>query len=237
MGASSVFKFKHFEVRQHKHVHKVGTDSMVLGALLTADQPQKILDIGTGTGVLTLMMAQRFVDASLFAVEISAVASQLAQENFSKSDFSNRITLIHNDLLAIQTDEKFDVILSNPPYYTSSMYSPDQNRTLARHELGLPLIELLRWSKSHLTVQGILVLIIPYDRVGELADNSQQIGLYISEKTLIFGKPNKPSKVLLTFKRNYSGKLLEKNFTIRDEYGNYTEEYKEATRAFHSVRL
>lgn len=228
----SVFSFQQFDVIQLPTVHKVGTDSMVLGALIAANQPKRILDIGTGTGVLALMLAQRFDCAEITAIEIADEAAELALKNVTNSPFSERITVVNQDLLQFSPSEKFDLIVSNPPYYATNMFSPDSSRTLARHEINLPLDNLLSWSMNYLNTDGKVVLILPYDRTETIEKVATRLGFYISEKIIIFGKPNHPSKVILSFTTNSTDVVLS-SLTIRDEVGKYTEAYKKATKDFH----
>lgn len=234
----SFFEFQKFTVQQSDAVHKVGTDSMVLGALVTAIEPKTCLDIGTGTGVLALMLAQRFKNASILAIDSDPLAVNLAQKNCSESPFAQQIAVQQADVLTFDTAIRFDLIVSNPPYYDTTMHSPDAQKTKAKHEASLPTCELLNWAKNHLTPNGKIVIIVPYSRDEELIRLAKTLQLSLAEKIIVNGKPDRPMRIIFAFTINQSeDQLHQKHFTIRDENGKYTKEYVQATKDFHGKRL
>jgi tRNA1Val (adenine37-N6)-methyltransferase len=147
------------------------------------------------------------------------------------------LSLEHSNLLEYTTSEKFDLIVSNPPYYTSQMFSPNANRTLARHELNLPLIALLKWSKEHLSVDGKLTLIVPKEREELLLEEAINVGISLVDRIVVYGKPNTHSKTILSFSLNSTIPLTLSSFTIRNNKGEYTDLYKKYTVDFHYNKL
>ena len=135
-----MFTFKQFHVEQDRTAMKVGTDGVLLGAW--AEGGCTILDIGTGTGLVALMMAQRFEDAQVVGIDIDPDASEQARENVAASPFASRISILHTSLQAFSTERKFDAIVSNPPYFEHSLKNPDAARAAARHADSLPFADL-----------------------------------------------------------------------------------------------
>jgi tRNA1Val (adenine37-N6)-methyltransferase len=154
-----MFRFKQFSVRQSNVPLKVGTDACLLGAWAAGGKT--ILDIGTGTGILALMMAQRYPEAEITAIDIQAELAREAAFNFKCSPWSHRLKSEVQDLLTWQTDVSFDAIICNPPYFSGAVLSGVKAKDLARHSTSLGLSELFRWSKNHLNPNGCFSLIYP----------------------------------------------------------------------------
>ena len=153
--ANDYFRFKHFTVWQQHCAMKVGTDGVLLGAW--ADGGQRILDIGTGTGLIALMMAQRFPAAEVTAVEIDEQAAMQACENVAASPFADRVNVIHDDILRYAdacAEGCFDAIVCNPPFFVNSLKNPDSKRALARHNDNLSFCQL--FSIVHLLINLII---------------------------------------------------------------------------------
>ena len=167
----STFQFKHFSVSQANTTMKVGTDAMLLGSSVDDERPSSILDIGTGTGVIALMLAQRFAEAKVIGLEIDDDACQEAKANFEQSPWGNRLEAIHGDILNIQFDDKFDLIVSNPPYYENSLISENERTSRAKHAEFLPVNNLLRKVASILTENGSFWVVITYSYDLEIASN------------------------------------------------------------------
>ena len=129
----STFQFKHFSIKQADSAMKVGTDAMLLGAMVGSSDPSEILDVGAGTGVIALMMAQRFDQARVDAVEIDNAAFEEAKGNITASVFKDRMSIFYCDFLEFNTTKKYDLIVSNPPYFMNSLKNSDRSKTLARH--------------------------------------------------------------------------------------------------------
>ena len=157
----SIFKFKYFEINQTNSAMKIGTDSMVFGSLIDVEGKTNALDIGTGTGVLSLMTAQRNPKLIISAVEIEANAFEEAKMNFNKSPFQYQLNALHVDFLNFIPDFKFDLIFSNPPYFENASKSFNLTKNLARHDDSLPLNKLFEKASNLLTEKGHFWVILP----------------------------------------------------------------------------
>lgn len=175
---SKPFCFKQFTIHQEKTAMKVGTDGVLLGAWVPLNHEQSILDIGTGTGLIALMLAQRSDALQIDALEIDDDAYEQAVDNFENSDWANRLFCYHASLkdFADEIEEKYDLIVSNPPFYTDTYKSADDKRSLARFEASLPFDDLMKYSAQLLSENGCLALIIPFkeeDKVLKIALKNQ----------------------------------------------------------------
>src|SRR5688572_22601587 len=157
------FHFKQFSVRHDRSGMKVGTDGVLLGAWVEVKNAKRLLDIGTGTGVIALMLAQRTQpNVTIDAIEIDRDAIEDASENFSSSPWSNRFTLHRGRVQEFSTSKKFDIIVSNPPYFIDSYKPPNDQRIIARHAESLSFEDLLRVSEKLLEENGTLNVVLPY---------------------------------------------------------------------------
>jgi tRNA1Val (adenine37-N6)-methyltransferase len=231
----SVFQFKHFSVQQADYAHPVGTDSLVLGALLKSEVlVQHILDIGTGTGVLALMSAQQFPDAEIVGIEPDEQSHLLAQLNFSKSPWSDRLTATLSNLEQFNHTMTFDLIVSNPPYYGEAYLSPDQNRNRQRNSKHLPLSDLIEKAKHLLSLDGSFWFIVPHRRKHEIEELIQTNDLFLQRAILVCGKPDVPSRMIYCIGLRVTNSIIHEDLTIRNNNGAYTEEYKQLTKEFHN---
>ena len=163
---TGIFKFKQFDVDQSGCAMKINTDGVLLGVLADADRPHAILDIGTGTGVIALMLAQRFATANIDAVEIDQSAADTAESNFKNSSFAERLTIYPSGFAEFFDQEpgkKYDLIVSNPPFYINSLRSPEAKMELAKHADRLFFEELLSSASNHIHESGVLCMILPVD--------------------------------------------------------------------------
>lgn len=215
---------------------KVGTDAMLLGSLVYFDLPANLLDIGTGTGVLSLMMAQRYPEAAITAIEIDDLAISDARYNFSVAPFQMPIELLHTDFLTFDTTVQFDGILTNPPFFENSFKSHSEERNKARHTDSLPFELLIQKCSRLLSERGIVWIIVPSDNATQLTEYAVAGNLFPREHIQIFGKPGKEVRSILAFGKS-TGEFRKKQFTVRDENGNYTEEYITCTIDFHGTDL
>jgi tRNA1Val (adenine37-N6)-methyltransferase len=161
---SKIFQFKEFSVDQSGCAMKINTDGVLLGALAGTDEHKTILDIGTGTGVIALMLAQRFAAAHIDAVEIDPTAAQTAEKNFINSPFSERLSIYpvaFEQFFADHPDKKYDMIVSNPPFFINSLKSPEAKKELAKHTDEDFFKRLIDMVVAHLSLQGFCWLIIP----------------------------------------------------------------------------
>ncbi|WP_321331323.1 methyltransferase [uncultured Bacteroides sp.] len=193
------FQFKQFTVWHDKCGMKVGTDGVLLGSWVRVAAARRILDVGTGTGLLALMMAQRS-DATIVALDVDKNAVCQARENVSGSPWKNRISILESDFREYMPDEKFDVIVSNPPYFVDSLISPDRQRTMARHSSGLTYNELLVGVSSLLSDEGEFNVVVPADTAPMFIDKARMYGLYPARQLLVKTKPGDiPKRALIVF--------------------------------------
>ena len=154
------FRFQQFDIQQNADVFRVGTDAVLLGALANVSKAKNVLEIGTGTGIVSLMIAQRNLEAKILAIDINSEAVNISQANFSNSPFSDRIKSQLQDLKNFETEEKFDLIISNPPYFEINSSEKD---ILARQRLELNFSDLIKKSSQLLSENGLFSIIIPID--------------------------------------------------------------------------
>ena len=195
------FKFKQFIIHQDKCAMKVGTDGVLLGAWADCENAKSILDIGAGTGLISLMLAQRSI-AKIEAVEIDEVACVQAKENIKKSLWNDRIEIINKSFqdFSKSTNEKYDLIVSNPPYFQNSLYAPDEKRTDARHNSNLKLDDLLNGALKLLPEKGKLSIILSYLEGALFILKAAENGLFCVRQTKVLPKPDRePKRLLLEF--------------------------------------
>lgn len=232
-----LFHFKHFFVQQSNSALKVGTDAMVLGASLNVKNAKRILDIGTGTGVLSLMTAQKNQNATITAIEIDSESCLDAKCNFENSQWSNRLHLIQSDFLTHAFTEKFDAIVSNPPFYQNSLHNPDQQLAVAKHNEFLPMDLLLKKVATLLTDTGTFSLIFPFQDRDEVAKKALSIGFFIRKDITVNGKPETPVRTILELSLEKVNEVEYQSFDIRKADGTYSEEYRELTIDFHGKKI
>lgn len=231
------FDFKEFSVTQAHSALKVGTDAMLLGAIAHHENPKNILDVGTGTGVLALMLAQKYPNAKIHAIDIDSNSLFDCQENFENSPWAENLSQTIIDFNRFETTTKFDLIISNPPFYQNGLKGENERNNLAKHESDNLISELIVKSKELLTNHGILWLILPYASSENWIDFAQKNGLYLVENHTISAKTERPKRSVLAFGMEAIAprKLFE--LIVRTDSGGYTEEYKMLTKDFHSKEL
>jgi tRNA1Val (adenine37-N6)-methyltransferase len=194
------FEFRQFTVFHDKCAMKVNTDGCLLGAWADHGAPQNILDIGSGSGVIALMMAQKFAEACIDAVEIDSICAEQCRSNLEKSPWANRLKSIHSDILKFSPHKRYDLIVSNPPYFQKALLSSDQVLNYARHQIALNLSDLLRYAKNHLTKNGSFCVVLPADQLQSCMNLALRNQLYILKKTAVQSLPDKNiSRYLLHF--------------------------------------
>jgi tRNA1Val (adenine37-N6)-methyltransferase len=234
--SNSFFSFRQFTIQQDQCAMKVGTDGVLLGAWVNVENARRILDAGTGTGLIALMCAQRS-NAVIHAVEIDPKASEQAVQNSTDCPWHDRIT-IYNDSFqhfAITHTERYNVIVSNPPYFRNSLKSPNSIRTLARHDKKLSYESLLHYAVKLLEPGGRLALIIPDQEISRLTDLAYFKGLHPQRQTHI--RPYRAknySRCLIEFTGDINRKYESNELIIKEENSReYTMEYKELTKDFY----
>lgn len=200
--SNSYFQFRQFTVHQQRCAMKVGTDGCLLGAW--ASGGAHILDVGTGTGLIALMMAQRFPEAQITAVDVDADAVAQARENVAASPFADRIEVQQADFTLHLPPSTFHYssIVSNPPYFTDSLASPDARRTLARHATSLTYDVLMRQSFQLLAEGGEVSVIVPFDCLQRMQSAAALAGLVPSRRCAVYTTMRKPPRrYLLAFRK------------------------------------
>lgn len=232
----SVFQFKHFHIHQANTALKVGTDSMILGSLCNWENPSHLLDIGTGTGVLALMCAQRFAFQSVTGLEISEEAFVDAQINAANNPFPPAISVIRQAVQEYDPGTTFDAIISNPPFFENSSKNHDAQKSLARHTESLSFAELIAAISRLLSTEGKAWMILPHESQEHIMQLGLDHQLFVSDLIHLSGKPERPTRIILAFTKQQAV-VCESSLCIRNENGTYTEEYKELTREFHDREL
>ena len=226
------FRFKQFEVYQDKTAMKIGTDGVLLGAWTQAKSPKNILDIGTGTGLIALMLAQRFDTSIIDALEIDKEAALQAAANFKSSNWRKRLTAINTALQDYRTTKKYDLIVSNPPFF-ESIKELKTSREHARQTASLPFVLLLAKASELLTNKGELALIIPFESLENILNIAKQNTLFCYRICTVYGtEKSKPKRVLLQFSK-IKKTLEETKLIIEISRHNYTEAYIALTKDFY----
>ena len=229
----SAFKFKQFEIAQDKCAMKVGTDGVLIGAWTLCNNATNILDIGSGTGLISLILAQRNHVAVITGIEIEENAFLQSQDNFNNSKWSNRLSIIHTSLQVFSSETKFDLIVSNPPFFTDSTQANNQYRKLARSTNSLNFKELISKSKILLSESGIFSVIIPFSRKEEFINIALENHLFLSRICNIKGTENSPVKRIIMEFNNSQNTILEENLMIEKERHNYTDKYIDLCKDFY----
>ncbi len=224
------FLFKQFSIQQSNSVFRVGTDGVLLGAASTVYNAINILEVGTGTGLISLMLAQRNHKAQIDAIDLSEEASTLAEKNFGNSPFADRLNIFLQDYKTLHTKKKYDLIISNPPYFNENISTKD---VIARQQTELSFELLIKRSKDLLAKNGIFSVIIPFEsgRIFEAYCNSSQ--LYLHRRLVIYGiKDSKPKRLILEFGLDEK-ETSEEKIVIEKSPRKYSEAYLKLTEEFH----
>ena len=236
------FRFKQFEIQQDRCAMKVGTDGVLLGAW--AEGGSRILDIGAGTGLISLMMAQRFPEARVLGIDIDTDACQQARENVDASPFADRVVMEccalqemgvrSEELGVLPSGMLFDAIVSNPPFFVNSMKNPDSKRTLARHTDSLPFPVLMKGVKRWLSDDGVFSAIVPAEVVEQFVSEAYCSGLLLTRKCGVKTVERKqPKRFLLAFRKRRVAALEEEIKTMTDSQGNRSSWYAKITEEFY----
>lgn len=229
------FKFKQFTVYHDRCAMKVGTDGVLLGAWANIRDSKTALDIGTGSGLIALMMAQRSNTLSINAIDIDNNAIEQTNENIKQSPFIHRISCLNSSLqeLDASSDKKYDVIVSNPPFFIGSLKSPKQERTTARHTDSLSAEELISISSTLLNKGGRISIIYPFDYKDNLYKIAKENSLFITRIANVHPTPTSlPKRILIEFS-NIETPLIESKLIIEKERHVYSDEFTELVKDFY----
>lgn len=233
--ANEYFKFKRFTVHQDKCAMKVGTDGTLLGAWAQAPQePSRILDIGTGTGLIALMMAQRYPNASIVGIDIDPAAVAQARDNVTASPFADRISIYEADICHFDENATFDSVICNPPFFTGDLICPDTQRAVARHTISLSYHNLISSAYKLLSANGCFSVIIPIESQSNFESEALMGGFYLSRLFRVKTTPvKKPKRCLIEFKKIPVSKVVNTCEVIETNPGIRSDWYKELTRDFY----
>jgi tRNA1Val (adenine37-N6)-methyltransferase len=228
----SKFRFKEFSIQQDVNTHKVGTDAMLLGAYIDASRQSLGLDIGAGTGVLSLMLAQRNPTIQITCIEIDEKSSEECSSNIKESPWSNRIHLINNDFIDSQFTHKFDLIFTNPPYYFTDNSSNESNER-TKHITPDTLLGWLNKIADLLTTKGDFWMIWPSETSQKIIEMAHDSGLHVAKKITVYSKKNKLSRNILCFSREKKEEFNDEQLIIRNHDNSYSDAYRSLTSDFH----
>jgi tRNA1Val (adenine37-N6)-methyltransferase len=232
-----MFSFKKFTVNQDRCAMKIGTDGVLLGAWTPLDNnPFSILDIGTGTGIIALMLSQRSNAQQIDALEIDENAYEQAVDNFENSPWSDRLFCFHAGLdeFVEEPEDEYDLIISNPPFYTEDYKSENEQRDLARFTDAMPFEELIEAAALLLSENGIFSVIIPFKEEDKFIALAKEYELYPLKITRVKGTPASDIKrSLLAFVRDENTAILTDELIIETARHIYTPEYIELTKDFY----
>lgn len=234
--SNTFFKYKQFIVHQEKSAQKVCTDTSLFGALIEPKNPKSVLDIGTGTGVLSLMIAQ-ITDAQINAVEIEENAYQQALENFNQSNWSDRIAVIKDDIknYANTSSQKFDLIISNPPFFQNSFKSNQNNKNLARHNDSLSLKELAHCVHQMISENGEFWVLLPEYESNSLLVELNNLGIYLSKSITIknYVGDDKISRIVNCYSFNKIDVIKKEIAIYQDKNREYTSDFVELLKPYY----
>jgi len=224
--ANNVFKFKQFSVDQTGCAMKINTDGVLLALLAQADDPKRILDIGTGTGVLALILAQRFEHAMVEAVEIEEQASITAGKNFSNSVFNQRLKVHHIAIEQYHHALKFDLIVCNPPYFVNDLRNVEEKKGIARHTNVVFFEELIAKVASLLSTEGQFWFILPIKQAELLVDKAGPLGLNVIKQIHLHSDAKRPEFRRIVCLSKVVQVVIKERFNIYECDKVYTQEYK-----------
>ncbi|MFD2584493.1 tRNA1(Val) (adenine(37)-N6)-methyltransferase [Pedobacter vanadiisoli] len=228
----SVFKFKQFEVDQAGCAMKINTDGVLIGAMANHHTPKNILDIGTGTGVIALMLAQRFPHANIHAVEIDEQAAETAERNFQQSPFNRRLTINHTAIEQYHSPERFDLIVSNPPFFVNDLKNEEVRKGIARHAAEGFFSVLVKKISELLAADGEAWLILPVKQADEVVFHAQHYGIGLMERIHVHSDRSKAAfRQIIRLGKNETV-LQESDFYLYEDLKVHTAAYKTLLKDF-----
>lgn len=233
--ANTYFQFKQFRIEQDRCAMKVCTDACLLGSWFAGKTSEgKILDIGSGTGLQMLMLAQKN-ESIIHGIEIDEFAFGQLKENLASSRWKERLTAYQGDVTSFEFPEKYDFIISNPPFFENDLRSPEESSNRAKHDTTLTLQKLIEVIDRNLCEDGEFGLLLPYHRLADLKLYAETAGFYLMEEVLVKQSPKHNwLRVIARYGRKQpSTSPLEYRFSIRDENNQYTEEFVKLLKDYY----
>lgn len=228
------FQFRQFTIHQEQAAMKVGMDSVILGSWTDTAKVRKILDVGTGTGILAIMMAQRVPEAHITAVEIDPAACRDARNNVQNCPWKNRIDVIPADVRSTEQTPSYDLIISNPPYFTGGITNPDVQKAIARHAMLLTTDELFKLANKVLVANGQIGMIFPFEHLDIYISAAVRSGFHLVKELRIGPAAGKPfHRVAGMFSRQFQETDRECLFLRNPIDHTYTTAYKTLTKDFY----
>ncbi len=228
----SVFRFKQFDVDQQGCAMKINTDGVLLAAMVNYSKPNRILDIGTGTGVIALMLAQRFPLAQIDAIDIEYTASQRASQNFLSSPFSERLQAFHESMENWSPSFHYDLVVSNPPFFINDLKNSEKNKGIARHADPHFFQNLIQKLEHWLSAYGECWLILPVKQALEVIKLGEKASLHLAGITNIYSDQNK-EVIRMVIALSKDEKLMrQSDFYIYESEKVHTQEYQNLLKDF-----
>ena len=234
---NNFFRFKQFIIYQDKCAMKVCTDACLFGSMVAVTVQQStvnsVLDIGTGTGLLSLMFAQKNIDAKIDAIEIDENAAMQAAQNFQASPWHKRLFIVQGDIREISFNKKYDLIISNPPFYESSLQSNNAKRNIALHGNELTFLELIIAVEKYLSENGSFAVLLPFTRAEEFINLAKEKKINLAERIDVKQSVSHTFfRSILFFIRSIS-KPSYKTISIKEKKNEYTKEFKELLKPYY----
>lgn len=233
MAREKTFRFKRFAVVNDRTAMKVGTDGVLLGAWCPVGEARRVLDVGTGCGVIALMVAQRNGQALIEGIDIDPGAIEEATLNFAASPWGDRLTAQMLDFNKLEGTERYDLIVSNPPYFTDSLLPPDAARSQARHTHSLSYAQLIDGASQMLTEQGVLAFISPTDAETAIIEAVAFAAMSVQRMTRVIPVEGAPAKRTLWLLSQQNGPCQTDTLTIAHNDGTFTSEYRALVGDFY----
>lgn len=231
--SNSYFRFKQFNINQQDCAMKVTTDACIQGAWTPTNNAKKILDIGAGTGLLSLMMAQRAANAQITAAELDITAAKQAGENVSATPWNDRVQVIQTDIRIFESNDKYDLIISNPPFFNNSLLSDKDARNKARHTASLSYDDLFNAINLNMSETGIASVLLPRPESDIWEDMIGRHGWHIHRTLLIKHTEGAAIKRVVLIAGRRPAQRIDEVLTIKLADGDYTPDFKQLLAPFY----
>lgn len=225
--SNTFFRFKQFTIHQDKCAMKVSTDACILGAWLNLHKnTRRLLDVGAGTGLLSLMLAQRYHELQIDAIEFDEQAALQARENVANTPWVARVSIIHADAIGYAYEDKYDCIIANPPFFNNSLLGDNEQRNRARHTVSLTYMDLFRIIKNNLTANGFATVLLPVTGLDNWEAILRENDWQVSTRLLIHPRVGQPAnRVVVTCVSDAALPCTEEHLYIRNADNSYTDEF------------